>query len=693
MAAIHFDITGDNEQVLKSLQQTINAITQLGDTTEKTSDSVAKSSKSMSGVTKELQAMASRYLSTAAVIGVFAKTVKDALKLNADFERKNSELASVLGTTKEGVQDLSLAAEQLGRVTEFTATEVTELQLALARLGFTKNQITDMEDTVLKFAAAVNADLGRAAAFSGAALRGFGLEAKDTTHLLDVMAAATSKSALDFSKLETSISIVAPVAHAFGLSVEDTVTLLGSLANAGFDASSAATATRNILLNLADANGKLAKGLGHTARTFPEIIDALNECTEKGIDLNTTLEMTDKRSVAAFSSLISGAASADELRKALGGVDGTLEQMYETMTNNVTGAVNELKSAWQGLLLKFQESNGPIAEALRNLAKLINLATDVAEYSSTAEKEKRGTGWLSMFLPGAGQTAGLIKGAFKTGKNAKEVVEQNRVKESVENIREQFTALYEINNEIDRVERLLAGDLVESNKGMSANELKEAFRQGEERRKELTKYLGDLKVAQRQALDDELNKGADNLINEITEEEPPKTPPHQLTDEEKKAIERYKKSYEKLVKSLWKSVSETSVKAMKEGREKELAEIELSRNLALAAIDEEQEELETNAKGAGIKISQEIYDQFAQRKQDVNTIADNELLELQKKNLKELNENRWAYLEQYGSYKEKELAITEKYDAAIAEAEDKFTRQTLGKEKEKALDDLERQYR
>ena len=333
---------------------------------------------STSNLGRSLASLAARYVSLGAAITLVTKTVRSAISLNTQFERKNSELASVLGTTKDGVKDLTKAAEDLGRVTEFTATEVTELQLALARLGFTKTQILDMQGTVLKFAAAVNADLGRAANFAGSALRGFGLEAKDSTHLLDVMAAATTKSALDFSKLETSISIVAPVAHAFGLTAEDTVTLLGALSNAGFDASSAATATRNILLNLADANGKLAKGLGHSARTFPEIIDALKECKEKGLDLNTTLEMTTTRTVSAFNALIDGSASADELRNALGSVDGTLEQMYETMTDNLAGAAKQLQSAWEGLLLKFQEANGPMAEGLRGLAKLLNEVTDNA---------------------------------------------------------------------------------------------------------------------------------------------------------------------------------------------------------------------------------------------------------------------------------------------------------------------------
>ena len=64
---------------------------------------------------------------------------------------------------------------------------------------------------------------------------------------------------------------MAPVAKAFGFSIEDSTALLGQLANAGFDASSAATATRNILLNLADANGDLAKELGRPIKNAEDL--------------------------------------------------------------------------------------------------------------------------------------------------------------------------------------------------------------------------------------------------------------------------------------------------------------------------------------------------------------------------------------------------------------------------------------
>ena len=357
---------------------------------------------------KFLGGVAAKFLSVAAAIKVLASSIRTM----ATFEKANSELAAVLGKTTKEIEKLTESAMELGKRTSFTAGEVTQLQTSLARLGFTENQIISMQESVLKFAAAVGTDLASAADFSGSALRAFGLKASDAQDLLDLMAASCSKSALSFSKLQTSISVVAPVAHAFGLSATDTVAFLGALSNAGFDASSAATALRNILLNLADANGKLAQGLGHTATTMPEIIDALVELRRKGVDLNGTLEMTDKKSVAAFNALLDGADSVRTLREELGECNGSLDQMYNTMEDNLEGSVKRLGSAWDNLILKFRNSTGVLKTITDMLTDLVASITPghKAEYQGKVISD------LAMEVYGGDQAAALEHVRQKTVK-------------------------------------------------------------------------------------------------------------------------------------------------------------------------------------------------------------------------------------------------------------------------------------
>ena len=320
---------------------------------------------------KALQGFTTVLSGTVGMLLLFVRHLTGSYKTLRDFEQANANLATILGTTRENIKALTDSALMLGRSTEYTASQVTQLQTELAKLGFGQGSIIAMQKPILQFATAVGANLADAAAVAGASLRAFNLTSSDTEELLATLAVATNKSALSFDRIQNSLGTVFPVANAFGISVKDTAALLGALANAGFDASSAATATRNIILKLADANGKLAKAMGGPAKTFDEIIDGLISLRKAGTDLNDALELTDRRSVAAFAALMSGAESARELRKSLEDVSGELERISEQRLNTVEGATKLLQSAWEGLTLAFQNSNGAIKNTIDWLTKLV----------------------------------------------------------------------------------------------------------------------------------------------------------------------------------------------------------------------------------------------------------------------------------------------------------------------------------
>lgn len=301
-----------------------------------------------------------------------ASVVKNNVELARDYEKALSVLAAILGTTKEGIRELDAQAQQLGATTTFTASEVAELQTELAKLGYSVKEITNMAPAILNFSQATGASLADAASLAGAALRMFEKDSEDTTEFVDKMSAATTKSALNFSYLQNAMSTVAPVANAFGFQLEDVLALLGQLANAGFDASSAATATRNILLNLADANGKLAQALGEPVTTLDDLINGLQELNDRGIDLGESLELTDKRSVAAFNTFLSGVDKVRQLRDELQKCDGWAAKMGDTMNNNLAGSLKQLESAWEGFNLHINQSNG----LLRKMVDWLTLAVN-----------------------------------------------------------------------------------------------------------------------------------------------------------------------------------------------------------------------------------------------------------------------------------------------------------------------------
>ena len=326
---------------------------------------------------KAMQGFSTVLLGSVGLLMTFGRNLTGSAKTIREFEQANANLSTILGVTRDEMKALTDSALSLGRTTEYTARQVTELQTELAKLGFGQGSIIAMQKPVLEFATAVGANLADAAAVAGSTLRAFNLRSAETEETLATLAVATNNSALSFDRIQTSIGTVFPVANAFGLSVKDTTALLGALANAGFDASSAATAARNIILYLADANGKLAKAMGGPAKTFDEIIDGMIELRKAGIDLNEALELTDRRSVAAFSSLLSGAESARELRQSLEDVNGELQRISEERLNTVEGSTKLLQSAWEGLTLAFRESQGTIKTTIDWLTRLVTAITDV----------------------------------------------------------------------------------------------------------------------------------------------------------------------------------------------------------------------------------------------------------------------------------------------------------------------------
>lgn len=308
----------------------------------------------------------------AMITGQIIGGLRDAISTIIEFEKKNSTLAAILGTTKKSIKDLTDEARRLGATTSYTAAQVTELQIELAKLGFFKEDIKAMTPSVLKFAKAVDTDLASAATLAGATLRIFNLDAEDTERALSTMAIGTTSSALSFEYLNSAMSTVGPVANSFGFTIEETTSLLGALANSGFDASSAATATRNILLNLADSSGKLALALGGPVNNLDDLVKGLKKLNSEGIDLNKALELTDKRSVAAFNTFLNGTDTVLALCDAVTGAEDAFNAMSEEMGDNVQGALNRLSSTIEGVVLRFYESKG----ILRDLIDLVTLMVE-----------------------------------------------------------------------------------------------------------------------------------------------------------------------------------------------------------------------------------------------------------------------------------------------------------------------------
>lgn len=323
------------------------------------------------GSLKDVASAALPFATVAGAATMAIGVIKDGINISMEFNKQMSTLKAVSGASEEELAKLRTQAEELGASTKYSASEIAGLQIELAKLGFKPNQISAMTNDVQNLATACNTDLSSAASLAGSTMRMFGLSAEDSGRIADVFAASTSKSALSFEYLDNAMSNVGPVAKAFGLTLEDTTGLLGVLSNAGFDASSAATAARNILLNLADANGDLAKAIGGPVKSGEELMDALKSLKDSGVDLATALELTNTESVAAFNTLLEGTDSAKALMRELYNCNGAAQEMSDIMSDNLEGDLAALNSAWEGLMISMGGGQSAIRLIVQGLTELV----------------------------------------------------------------------------------------------------------------------------------------------------------------------------------------------------------------------------------------------------------------------------------------------------------------------------------
>lgn len=544
-----------------------------------------------------------------AIIGSFQKMIglfKSGVQSIIDFEAANSKLAAILGTTSNNMKDLSTDAQRLGAATKYTASEATNLQIELAKLGFTRKEILQSTEGILKFAQATGADLPEAAALAGAALRMFDAETRETERYVSAMAVATTKSALSFSYLQTAMPIVGPVAKAFNFQIEDTLALLGKLSDAGFDASMAATATRNILLNLADGSGKLAQALGGPVKTLPELVSGLQKLKERGVDLNTTLELTDKRSVAAFNAFLTAADKIVPLREQITGVAGELNDMAETMGDNVQGAIAGLSSAWEAFMLSFYDSKGIMkdvldffAKGLREVARQLKSNDQLQEEANNqavanAQKEMSRSDVLEKHRA---NIARLYKEKINEGMSADQAAIASK-KEYIQTLRSQYeyenTAYQIAIQDRKKAEEELAKVglfYFNSSNGLSRKQLQENIKTA------ITAAAGKKAIASvTESIIDDLNK-IDLKQSQVS------SGVSTLTDKEKRALE--KASKERL--RIQKEYQQSEIDLMDEGLGKELAKIRLNYTQRIAAVKGgTQEEMKTR-ENLAIAMEDELY--------------------------------------------------------------------------------------
>ena len=170
------------------------------------------------------------------------------------FAEFDEAISSVEAATHETTSNMGLlrdAAVEAGASTVYSATEAANAIEELAKAGLSTADILNGGlGGALSLAAAGGIEVADAAQQMAIALKQFGLEGDDASHVADLLAAGAGKAVGDVSDLSAALAQSGLVANQTGLSIEETTGVLAAFADQGLLGSDAGTSLKTMLQSL-----------------------------------------------------------------------------------------------------------------------------------------------------------------------------------------------------------------------------------------------------------------------------------------------------------------------------------------------------------------------------------------------------------------------------------------------------------
>lgn len=318
---------------------------------------------------------------TAIVTGSAAITAMAgySVKVGSDFEAAMSKVSAISGATGDDLQKLTEKAKEMGAKTKFSATESAQAFEYMAMAGWKTDDMLNGIEGIMNLAAASGEDLATTSDIVTDALTAMGLQASDSGHFADVLAAASSNSNTNVGMMGETFKYVAPVAGALGYNIEDLSQTIGLMANSGIKSTQAGTALRSILTRLAKPPKEAAAAMDKydiSMKNSDGSMKSLMEVMENMRDSLRGLPKDEKAAAAAalggqeaMSGLLAIVNASDtdfkKLASSIENADGASEKMANTMNDNLKGSITIAGSALEGFGINvYEKMEKPLKSAV-----------------------------------------------------------------------------------------------------------------------------------------------------------------------------------------------------------------------------------------------------------------------------------------------------------------------------------------
>lgn len=291
-----------------------------------------------------------------------------AVKTASDYQSSMNMFQAVTGASGDEMAKAGDLAKQLGGDMTLPATSAGDAATAMTELakgGLSVQDSMDAARGTLQLAAAGNIDVGQAADIAANALNTFGLKGSEATRVADLLAATANSSTAEMGDLAYGVQAGGAVFASAGVPLNDYLTSLGELSNAGLKGQDAGTSLKSMLLALEHPTKKAQEAMAALGFSVYDADGKMRPWRDIIGNLQSSLGgLTQQQRDAAMATIFGsdGVRAATILMR--DGVDG-FDKMSDSV--NKQGAAADLAGArMQGLGGAFEGLKSVVETTLLN---------------------------------------------------------------------------------------------------------------------------------------------------------------------------------------------------------------------------------------------------------------------------------------------------------------------------------------
>lgn len=317
-----------------------------------------------------------------------AVAIVSSAKKYADFEQTLNVLQETAGATDREMVRVRRTAKDLGNdltLPSTSARDAADAMTELAKGGLSITESMGAARGVLQLSAAAQISNGEAATIVADNLSAFNLRAEESVRISDLLAASANATTASIPEMGLALQQSAASAHQLGIPIEDLVTMIGELANAGIKGSDAGTSVKTMLSSLTPNSDKAAEAIKKLGvETFDadgkfrgvravidDYRDGLSKLTDeqKAATIETIFGSDASRAAAII--LDGGTKAYDKLRGAVT-KQGAAADLAKAQTKGLNGSWEALKSQVETIQIGIGEKLAPaLTDGTHALADLL----------------------------------------------------------------------------------------------------------------------------------------------------------------------------------------------------------------------------------------------------------------------------------------------------------------------------------